>query len=165
MKYLLLFLFFNGIGFLLSAQQFKPTVVANGGGQISNASVKMSYTIGEAVTGRISNGSVIFTEGFQQSSAGITVSVTEKPENAQEINVYPNPTRDLINISFYNHADETILIQLFDINSKLLYEKKCTEQLIEKQISLSGFPGSTYLLTIKTLLGQQLGSYKIQKTN
>jgi hypothetical protein len=149
----------------VAGQEFKPSVIANGGGKLSNAGIKMSYTIGEAVTGKISNSSVIFTEGFQQSSAGITVSVTEKPAEGLEICVFPNPSNDLVNISFTNKEAGNIIFQLIDINGITIFEKKTSDQVIDTQISLSGFAGSTYLLKITTLSGKQLGTFKIQKTN
>jgi hypothetical protein len=165
MKKLVLFLALITVVLFASSQEFKPSVIANGGGKLSNTGIKMSYTIGEAVTGKISNSSVIFTEGFQQSSAGITVSVTEKPAEGLEIRVFPNPSKDLVNISFNNKEAENIIIQLIDINGIILLEKKTTEQVIETQVSLAGFAGNTYLLKISTLSGIQLGTFKIQKTN
>lgn len=165
MKKLVLFFTLFTVSLFTIAQEFKPSVIASGGGKLSNATVKMSYTIGEAVTGKISNSSVIFTEGFQQSSAGITVSVTEKPEDELEVRVFPNPSKDLINISFKNKEAENIIIQLIDINGIILLEKKTSDQIIETQIGLSGYAGNTYLLKISTLPGKHLGTFKIQKTN
>ncbi len=165
MKKIVLIFTLITLGFFAAGQEFKPSVIANGGGKLSNASVKMSYTIGEAVTGKISNSSVIFTEGFQQSSAGITVSVTEKPAEGLEIRVFPNPSKDLVNISFNNKEAENIIIQLIDIKGIILYEKKTSDQIIETQIGLTGFAGNTYLLNLSTMSGKHLGTFKIQKTN
>jgi len=145
------------------SQQFKPTVISNGGGKIDGSGVSMSYTFGEAITGRISNGSVLFTEGFQQSSSGITVTVTEKSIVGADIHVFPNPTQESVNISFDNPTAELVLFQLFDINGKIILEEVHSDQSIASKISLEGFTPQTYLLKISFLSGKMLGVFKIQK--
>lgn len=165
MKQLIIILAVLTVSFSATAQQFTPTVIANGGGKISNSNVQMSYTTGEAVTGRISNGTVIFSEGFQQSSAGITVSITEKPFDNLKVQVFPNPSKDLINISLDNKMADEVIFQLYDVNGVLLFWDKCSDLKIEKQISLTSFVGNTFLLKISTTAEKQPGTFKIQKLN
>jgi hypothetical protein len=67
MKKLMFFSFGILICGFVHSQKFKPDVISNGGGLLWNSNVKMTYTIGEPVSGRITNGTTTLTQGFQQT--------------------------------------------------------------------------------------------------
>ena len=80
---------------------------------------------------------------FSEDCSG-TTSVTNLPENNQQITVYPNPTSNMIRIQ----TDQVIeTISLFDIQGNLLKTES------ELNFSVSELPQGVYLLSIKTNYG------------
>jgi hypothetical protein len=165
MKNLLFFSFGIFISGFIHSQEFKPESISNGGGLLWNSNVKMTYTIGETVAGTISNATTLLTQGFQQTWSVIPVSVSKLPDDNFKINVYPNPSKDLINISLQKGNLESTIIELFDLNGKVLLKQIVTDKSTEKQISLSNYPECIYSLKITTISGKKIGTYKIQKIN
>lgn len=70
----------------------------------------------------------------------------------QNINIYPNPTADFINLS-----QSVQKIEIFDINGSLLYEDKKPNT----SISLSLWPKGIYIVTLQTSTGRS--THKIIK--
>jgi hypothetical protein len=166
MKKLLFLLFTILICELAQSQRLKPEIISSGGGLMSNANVKMSFTIGEPVTGKVFNSSHIFWQGFQQywkiststSIAGLTI-------NNLNCNVYPNPTRDIINILLQTDQAESMVISIVDLNGKVFNQQKIVDKITEKQIDVANYPSGIYLLVITTVSGKHLETFKIQKIN
>jgi len=146
---------------LLLAQQFKPSIISSGGGFMSNANAKITFTIGEPVSGNIQNSSAKFAQGFQQnwidSGTGISEIGTDN-----SIVVYPNPTSDFVNIKFEKSVSENSIVELVDINGKSLLLQEIKSNKTETVINLSNYPESIYFIKISTQSGKLLGTYKIQ---
>ena len=83
----------------------------------------------------------------------ITLS-TEDPKN-RILAIYPNPTKDYINITNKNYKIESF--SLYDIGGRLIK----TTSGKESKIDVSSLPSATYILNIKTSEGFQ--SFKIIK--
>lgn len=79
---------------------------------------------------------------------------TDNPENKILI-IYPNPTKDYINIKNNNYRIETF--NLYDLGGRILK----TFSGKETKLDLSNLPSSTYILNIKTTEGYQ--NFKIIK--
>lgn len=79
---------------------------------------------------------------------------TDNPENKILV-IYPNPTKDYINIKNNNYRIETF--NLYDLGGRILK----TFSGKETQLDLSNLPSSTYILNIKTTEGHQ--NFKIIK--
>ena len=60
----------------------------------------------------------------------------------RDLSVYPNPTKDIINIKTNKINIEKIFI--FDLSGKLLFTSS------ERRINVSHLPASTYILSVKT---------------
>jgi hypothetical protein len=163
----ILFLFFTILLCeLVHSQKLKPEVISSGGGLLSNGNVKMTFTIGEPVTGKISNGYQVFWQGFQQSwSKATSTSIAELITTDLNFNVYPNPARDIINLSLQMDQEESIVIAIVDLNGKVLHQQKIADKITEKQIDIANYPSGMYFLMITTLSGKRLETFKIQKLN
>jgi hypothetical protein len=148
----------------VSSQQIKPSCISSGGGLISNTNAIVTFTIGEPVTGMITNVAAIVTQGFQQSNNTNPVSVSELSSDDIKIKVYPNPTEDLINISLKNDNKETIILELSDLNGKVLMQQKMKDDIVDNQFDLSSYPVGIYLLKISTISGKRSSNFKIQKS-
>lgn len=82
-------------------------------------------------------------------------------ENNLEISIYPNPTNDLLNISFSKLYTENIQLELFSIEGKLLNSIEISQDSNDFQFDLSDFPQGIYLCKISTRNGESLTSEKI----
>ena len=89
------------------------------------------------------------TQDFAWVATG-TKKITLASENSikDEIKIYPTKTKDIININASNDIERIVL---FDMNGKLILENLKASK--SQTISLSKFPSSVYILTIKTKTG------------
>ncbi len=74
------------------------------------------------------------------------------PEMSSSIVIYPNPTKDFINIKINNLKDKNIIIEIFNITSQIIYSKQvlsvnAQNNCIEK-INLSDYSKGVYFLKI-----------------
>jgi hypothetical protein len=143
------------------AQQFKPVIISSGGGTVSNQNAMMTFTIGEPVTGIISNNTSIVSQGFQQKT-GPGVGIVENFSN-NSISFYPNPASDIVNIKFEKGIPEKSVIELVDIGGKIIMSQNVESNKTESQINLSKYPENIYLIRISTQTGKFLCTFKIQK--
>ena len=78
--------------------------------------------------------------------------VTNKQEIApQKINIYPNPTNDVINIDYQNKDNSNLRITLTGLDGK-----EYDLILCKNQISLEKFKPGIYVLTIQNQSGKIL---------
>jgi hypothetical protein len=71
----------------------------------------------------------------------------ERPENTQQIILFPNPATNQVFIAFDAQNDLSKTIQLFDLSGKLLMAKKTNEKA-GSTIHLSGFSNGIYLIQV-----------------
>lgn len=69
----------------------------------------------------------------------------------QRVNIYPNPTNNIITISFENLEPKITQLQILDITGKVLYQKQTFQINNESNLSydLSKFISGTYFMRIK----------------
>ncbi|NNJ55886.1 MAG: tandem-95 repeat protein, partial [Bacteroidia bacterium] len=76
-----------------------------------------------------------------------------KFDATESISVYPNPTRDVVNVSYGNYFDENVSIIIVDVLGKELVRRTLNEddyQRTEVQINVSDFDAGYYFLTVHT---------------
>lgn len=74
------------------------TLISPSGATVSNASMSVSYSIGELAITTLSDFEKAYTQGFQQPKS-ITKPVDECSPSAIEVIVlFPNPVKDVINL-------------------------------------------------------------------
>jgi hypothetical protein len=61
------------------------------------------------------------------------------------INIYPNPSDDIINIDIENINNATI--EIYDVNGTLIFSKALNSNF--EKIDISGFSGGLYLVKVK----------------
>lgn len=106
--------------------------IGSAGGELNSATNRIEYNIGEPVVGTVVSGSNTLTQGFEQPWADIEVGIsTASPEAA--INVYPNPTRQDLNIELPNSAHHNY--SLFDAAGKLVLEGNLNSSLTRLDVS------------------------------
>ena len=144
----------------LYAQEAIPAA----GGNASGSGGSMSYSVGQDVytTNTGSNGSV--SQGVQQPYEIFVVTGLEESIGINlNISAYPNPTADFLTLKVDASAQlnfHTMSYQLFDLNSKLLENKKLTGN--ETGINMKNLVPATYMLKV-TDKNKEVRTFKIIK--
>lgn len=138
-----LFLIFCTLFFTINyAQQISRSTIGTFGSSSSNGTVTMQSSGGQVATENYKKDGVALRQGVIQP-----VIVSEEL-NALDAQVYPNPTSDLLVISFENILKENVEVSIVDMSGVLKYEEEIF-QIREKQIELNNFSKGMYVLRIK----------------
>ena len=156
-----IFIFFTVFSIGATAQDLDHYVIGSDGGHSRNNQFSLDYTIGEVVTefGQDTTGGVHLTQGFQQTMLSI-VSVEEHLADI-EIDVYPNPAVDYLNVSI-PVLQEDMQFALFDMQGKLIDQQKINSQAFT--IGFSNQSTGNYLLVFSTK-DQRIKTLQVQKSH
>ena len=116
------------------------------GGEASGTGGTASYSVGQVAytTNTGTNGSV--AQGVQHSYEISTIVGIDVKNINLELSVYPNPTTDFLNLKIGNYDNENLSYQLYDMQGKLLENKKIVEN--SSPIKMESLPSSTYFLKV-----------------
>src|SRR5690554_1092728 len=94
-----------------------------------------------------------------------TANIHSNGESDVDINIYPNPTEDFLNITFDAVSSENIEGTLHDITGKLVYQEafKSHKNGTAKRIDLQALSQGMYHVYIRTKNGKGLKSAKVIK--
>ena len=145
----------------VTAQDLDHYVIGSDGGHSRNNQFSLDYTIGEVVTefGEDTLNNVHLTQGFQQTMLAI-VSVEEHVLDI-EIDVYPNPAVDYLNVSIPT-LQEDMQFALFDMQGKLIEQQKINSQAFT--IGFSNMSTGNYLLVFSNK-DQRIKTLQVQKSH
>jgi len=141
-SYYLIFIFL----FCLGGIQAQDAILTSGG-DASGSGGSFSYSVGQIVYTTVigSNGSM--AQGVQQP---FEISAVLGVDDLLGINLslvaYPNPTTDFLNLTIANLNYKNLSYQLFDINGRLLTQKKLENN--SSEITMKQFPSALYFLKI-----------------
>lgn len=80
----------------------------------------------------------------------------------EQFSLYPNPTNDVITVSFVLDSPSKVRFELFDLNGRLIVQQEAqAQQEVRESISLQALATGTYLLKITN--GQQSATKKVMK--
>ncbi|MCC4211277.1 cellulose binding domain-containing protein [Leeuwenhoekiella parthenopeia] len=89
------------------------------------------------------------------SNEKITLSKEATNNNSfTTVSLYPNPFKDLLNVSFSKDESPEYLI-ISDMSGKQVFYKKLTADTMSLQLQISGFSKGIYLLTVYNKAGNQ----------
>jgi hypothetical protein len=131
-------------------------IVSSQGDSYSNGTNTIDYTIGEPITSTVSDGSNELTQGFHQTQ--LTVTGIKDYETDFLVNVFPNPTAQLLNVKVQKINNESY--QIFDINGKLVLDGKLSKT--NTVIDMTGLAEGTFILSI-VRANQPVKSFQIIK--
>lgn len=165
-----LYLSFTLLTLSLSAQSFDRKVIASAGRDANNGLTGLSqrfmtYTIGEPIIYRGSNSSYSLGNGFIQPIGIAAVSppaTTSLALSNGDIAIYPNPFGSYIEINSKQVNQEEIMVQLIDLNGKLILQEQILPVYHKLEIPQHCAPG-TYLLNCYTLSGQFIQQTRLIK--
>lgn len=148
----------------VSGQDLKQQVISSAGGfDVSgDNSISLSWTLGELVitTVESAGGDLILTQGFQQAKLGVT-AIEENPDLGVKITIYPNPTSEIINVSFATPLDGETTLFMHAADGRQVYNTVLEPGELLKHIDMQAQPAGTYFLRIQN--GIKLNVYKIIK--
>lgn len=154
MKYLLLpFMLLVCCG-LASGQSIERQLVSSAGGQLSNGSAIVTQSVGEAITGDFTSGSVTAYQGYQQAD-DLIVSI-QQALNAG-VSVFPNPFHSSITIDGNATFD---FLKLYDMQGKLI---KTVHLSQSSSIALSELATGLYHIKLFSSHSDLTSSHQIQK--
>ena len=143
-----------------NAQSIAPAVFSTAGDHFTNTNSQLSWTLGETVTETVQNTQSMITQGFHQPSYLITKMEEEGNGNLQ-MEVFPNPFSDILQIKCLSGAGEDILFRLYDISGKELPLPGIHKNKEIWEMNTSVLPAGVYLL--KSIRNREESIYKIQK--
>lgn len=132
-------LFFVGC-FSLYSQQ---AIVTSGGNSTGNGSV--SFSVGQTFVS-VNGGNGSTSEGIQNSIEIFTLSNPELNTILLEVKTYPNPSKDIINLTIKNKSFDNLGFEIYNINGKKLRSGKVTKE--NTQINIKKFKSGLYFLKV-----------------
>lgn len=142
------------------AQSISPEVIASAGEHFDNGTTQLSWTLGEVVIDTYDNGTNILTQGFHQTELTVT-SIEESLANIR-LNMYPNPTSELLNIEFGNN-EQDITLQLFDMGGKLIHTDKIEAYQAKYVLPMNEVATGNYLVQMQSVDGKMTSTHKVMK--
>lgn len=152
------------MGTMSYAQSIAPQSVNSGGTKMTQANGSLSFTVGELVvlTQTDSQGNTL-GGGFTAGATMTTVSIQETDVAVLDVKVYPNPTTELLNIQINYSTLDQVLVTINDLQGKEVYNGKYAGISNLIGINTAPYATGTYVLSLKNLNNQVLGTYKIIK--
>ncbi len=136
-------------------------VITTSGGKAEGSGGSVSYSVGQVFYTNLTGEDGSVAQGVQQP---YEISVVTAIEEAIGINLtisaYPNPATDYLQLKVENYESENLFYQLFDLNGKLLINKKVEDN--ETSIPMNGFIPGMYFLKI-TDNKKEIKTFKIIK--
>ncbi len=155
------------IGFIIcccsvSAQTISRSAIVSAGG----TNDKLSFSVGETVIETVISGTIVLTQGFQQSDNAKDPSVTHIDEkDIINFKVYPNPSTDFVFLELNSEANINFLVSIIDVQGRIIIEERkiqtSTNSLIE--FDLSEFKEGNYFIRLTNSKGELLESISIIK--
>ncbi|WP_292487827.1 T9SS type A sorting domain-containing protein [Methanohalobium sp.] len=108
-----------------------------------------------------SDGSAMLTQGFHQGNITVSTAVDEMSESAMDVQIYPNPVNDILNVKFKNMVDQTIQVRLVDLTGKTILTREFSDPSNTQRLNLSPVTSGTYMLEVNA--GQKRKVFKIVK--
>lgn len=160
----LYFILFLGMCLTCHSQSLAPQSVNSAGVNMSQTNGSLSFILGEVVVLSASDlDSNSINSGFI-SGATITTEVLEVPNvDLLNVKVYPNPTTTMITVDIMDTQLSQMIIEIVDMNGKVV--SKGTYAGISNKIGInaSSWENGNYILQLKDISGNRIGSYQIIK--
>ena len=143
------------------SQQNTPDVVAASGDYFTNVNGSLSWTLGEIAIETLNEENAILTQGFQQSN--FTMVSLREIDNDYEIRLFPNPTRDILSITFDNFSTQSNMeFCLMDLQGKVIWTEKIDTSK-NKNFDIAHLAAGMYLVRITDTSRNIIKTFKINK--
>ena len=153
-NYFISILFVTSLGY---TQTVSKQIIGTAGSKQSNSNLKVSWTIGEPVVGLMTSGSNQLGNGYHPALNLQALNIEESTLDLQ-LKVYPNPTSQLLYISYPELT--SFSIQLSDMNGKLLYSGTINNN---QPLDVSNYTQGIYMVSIEHQVTHKKNTYKFIK--
>ena len=155
-----LLLYFLLLGFSSYAQPtISKHVIGVVGQTFENGNNKLSYTLGEAVVGAMTDEDSTYQLGNgYYPSLNLSTLNTETPELQLQVKVFPNPTQELIHIT--HPTEQFFEVKITDVSGKQILQ---TAHQKQQPLNVETLTAGTYFITVTTKESKQTNTYKIIK--
>lgn len=137
-----------------------PDFISVSGTTFQNAEAEMAWTIGGIITATFSDAENFLTHGFHQTQL-IVSKIPDVNEIAFNINVFPNPVINILNIAIENTQRHSFNYSLFDIRGRKIMTRLMTGNL--EQISVNHLKPGIYLLKVFDEKSSAVSVFKLHK--
>ena len=157
-------LFTFSTGKLGHAQTINPQSINSGGNSLAQVNGTLSFTVGELVVfGLIDIQGNTLGGGFTSGATLSTLSIQEIDVSNLDVNVFPNPTHNLINIQINQLSYDELFVTITDLLGKDVYYGKYAGIPNMIRINMASYTTGTYILSLKNQNNQVLITYKVIK--
>jgi hypothetical protein len=152
------------MGIISYAQSIAPQSINSSGTKMTQAIGSLSFTVGELVvlSQTDSDGNTL-GGGFTAGATLTTLSIQETDAAVLDVKVYPNPTTELLNIQINHSTIDQVVVTITDLQGKEVYNGKYAGISNVIGINTASYATGTYMLSLKNLTNQVLGTYQIIK--
>ncbi len=155
--------------FYCSAQVKNNGIINTTGGQMVISGNTYEFSIGEAtLTNTAVSSGLVVTQGLLQPMSG-TSGTKHFALSDYELQVYPNPAREMIYVRPNLQGNDEMLMTLYDINGQRIYQSKVVLSSGDELQSIwcSDLPSGIYVLEIRGKHQQRnfTNAFKISKIN
>lgn len=148
------------LALLFFQMSFAQQSVNASGGNVSNASGSVSYSIGQVFSKSSASATHSIIEGVHQPFEISILGVDQYPSINLEMKVYPNPTASHLFLNVGGDLSKEMSYQLFDISGRMIDQQKVLQR--ETKIDLTARNSGVFLLIV-TSGNQKLKTFKVIK--
>lgn len=149
---ILLTILILGSGYATYGQILTRNTISVAGETTAGSGITLTYVVGEAIAGSLSNNGNLLTIGFLQPELSINSILNLKI--VATITAFPNPTNTgLVKLDFKDMPDGTYMIDMIDGAGQILKTQKINYTLSTGTVvdlNLSGYKPGVYSLQIRS---------------
>ena len=148
------------ISLSISAQTaVKKDCISSGGNVVTNGNTKIIYTVGEFAVQENTQGTVHISEGFINPDLLIATGLANYSVGHFDVNIFPNPARDYVNVKFSKSCKYNI--NLYDVDGKIIHQYSSESN--RQRINLGNLSNGEYMLLVKNVNNKSYKSFKLIK--
>ncbi len=133
-------------------QDIPMQVVSSAGGYFSNASLSVSWTLGEPVIATLSSANLMLTQGFQQGNLFGTDVPLNPNLNSFNFKMYPNPANNKVWFDVNNQkAKGDFVVEVYDITGRKIINQNLGQFVNQElmELSIATLKPGIYLVNVR----------------
>lgn len=150
-----------GWNYAWGQQVFQPEVFASAGDYSIGSTATMSWTIGEPVSGTITDNLSMLNQGFQQGA--YTLTTANNISGNIIIEAFPVPAKEYVNIRIRAVEQPNLLIQLYDVLGNEVFRDVSESTLYDRYVSVAKYPTGIMLLNVTDINNHGHHTFRIVK--
>lgn len=156
--FLLLFLWAVSV----SAQNYTifNQVIGSTGHFAVEGNQQWTYTVGEVVIQTLSANNRTLTQGFHQPEFARPVSTLDPELASWNIQVFPNPTANVLNVRFEANPSGVLDAVVFDLYGRMLMQPQILDQATGSVIDCTNWLPGMYILQLRDPQSRATASYR-----